>query len=97
MPNEYVPYSAAWFTLSLINAGLAQGKGRSGLKWWLGSLFLGPFATLLIVAWPAVQPGASELPEGPMGRTQATIVGLIAVVLVFAIVGLLANGFGAFG
>lgn len=45
-PTQYV---AGWGTLSLINAGLAQGKGRSGLAWWLLSLLLGPIATLLIV------------------------------------------------
>ncbi|TVQ28028.1 MAG: antitermination protein NusB, partial [Wenzhouxiangella sp.] len=28
-------WAAGWGTLSLINAGLAQGKGRSGLGWWL--------------------------------------------------------------
>ena len=39
-------------TLSLINAGLAQLKGRSGLGWWLASLFIGPIATLLIVVLP---------------------------------------------
>lgn len=49
-------YSAGWFTLSLINAGLAQGKGRSGLAWWLVSLILGPLATLLIVVLPRVWP-----------------------------------------
>jgi len=38
-----------WGTLSLINAGLAQSKGRSALAWCLGSLFLGPICTLLIV------------------------------------------------
>ncbi len=42
-------YAVGWFTLALINAGLAQGKGRSGLGWWFASLFLGPIATLLIV------------------------------------------------
>jgi hypothetical protein len=41
-----------WFTLSLINAGLAQGKGRRGLIWWLWSLLLGPLVTLLIVIRP---------------------------------------------
>jgi hypothetical protein len=41
-----------WLTLSLINAGLAQGKGRSGLAWWLISLLIGPLATLLIVILP---------------------------------------------
>ena len=45
-------YTVGWLTLSLINAGLAQGKGRSGLVWWLGSLLLGPIATLLIVLRP---------------------------------------------
>ena len=44
--NEFV---VGWGTLSLINAGLAQSKGRSGLNWWLLSLLLGPLATLLIV------------------------------------------------
>ncbi|MBC7967520.1 MAG: hypothetical protein H7Z17_16520 [Fuerstia sp.] len=40
-------------TLSLINAGLAQSKGRSGFLWWLLSLLLGPIATLLIVVLPS--------------------------------------------
>ena len=43
-------YAVGWFTLALINAGLAQGKGRSGLGWWAVSLLLGPIATFLIVA-----------------------------------------------
>ena len=42
-------FFVGWGTLSLINAGLAQAKGRSGLGWWLGSLLIGPLATLLIV------------------------------------------------
>jgi hypothetical protein len=42
-------YAIGWGTLALINAGLAQSKGRSGLLWFLGSLFLGPLATFLIV------------------------------------------------
>ena len=48
---SYPPeYAIGWGTLALINAGLAQGKGRSGLAWFLASLLLGPVATLLIVA-----------------------------------------------
>ena len=47
--NEPTQYVAGWGTLSLVNAGLAQSKGRSGLAWWLISLFLGPIATFLIV------------------------------------------------
>jgi len=44
-------YALGWGTLSLINAGLAQSKNRSGLLWWFLSLFLGPIATFLIVAF----------------------------------------------
>lgn len=47
-------YFVGWGTLSLINAGLAQSKGRSGLLWWQFSLFTGPIATLLIVILPKV-------------------------------------------
>ena len=47
-------YVVGWGTLSLINAGLAQSKGRSGLTWWLISLLIGPIATLLVVLLPAV-------------------------------------------
>lgn len=42
-------YFVGWGTLALINAGLAQGKNRSGLNWFLLSLLLGPIATLLLV------------------------------------------------
>jgi hypothetical protein len=43
-------YFVGWGTLALINAGLAQGKHRSGLNWFLISLLLGPIATLALVA-----------------------------------------------
>ena len=42
---------AGWGTLALINAGLAQSKGRSGGEWFLVSVFLGPLATLFLVAF----------------------------------------------
>ncbi|TKI54008.1 hypothetical protein E8L90_00230 [Brevibacillus antibioticus] len=48
MENQY---GVGWGTLALINAGLAQGKNRSGLNWFFLSLFLGPIATLIIVVW----------------------------------------------
>lgn len=44
-------YYVGWFTLALVNAGLAQGKGRSGLNWGLVSILLGPIATFLLVAF----------------------------------------------
>ncbi|MEK4092882.1 MULTISPECIES: hypothetical protein [unclassified Viridibacillus] len=46
MDNQYV---VGWGTLMLINAGIAQGKNRSGFNWFLLSLFLGPIATLVLV------------------------------------------------
>jgi len=61
MPTEY---AVGWFTLTLINAGLAQGKGRSGLAWWLVSLFLGPLATLVIVLLDPVKPQGATLEPG---------------------------------
>lgn len=46
MENEFF---VGWGTLALINAGIAQGKNRSGLNWFLLSLFLGPVATFCLV------------------------------------------------
>lgn len=45
-------YFVGWGTLALINAGLAQSKGRRGLIWFLISLLFGPLATLLLVVMP---------------------------------------------
>ncbi len=52
MMYHYLGFYVGWGTLSLINAGLAQCKGRSGLLWWLRSLLIGPIATFLIVILP---------------------------------------------
>lgn len=46
MENQYV---VGWGTLMLINAGIAQGKNRSGFNWFVLSLLLGPIATLILV------------------------------------------------
>ncbi len=48
-------YTVGWFTLALINAGLAQSKNRPGLIWFLVSLLLGPVATLLVVVWAPIK------------------------------------------
>jgi hypothetical protein len=48
--SEYSGFFVGWWTLSMINAGLAQSKNRSGLFWWLVSVPLGPVATFIIVA-----------------------------------------------
>jgi len=42
-------FAVGWFTLALINAGLAQSKNRSGLTRLMISLVLGPIATFIIV------------------------------------------------
>ena len=52
--HDQAQFFVGWGTLSLINAGLAQSKGRSGLVWWLLSLILGPIATFFIVVLPAI-------------------------------------------
>ena len=54
LEKNLIGYAIGWGTLTLINAGLAQSKGRSGLAWFLLSLLLGPIATLLIVVLPRV-------------------------------------------
>ena len=54
--HEHPEYFVGWGTLSLFNAGLAQAKGRSGLFWWIISLFIGPLATFLIVLLPKKLP-----------------------------------------
>lgn len=51
-------YYIGWGSLALINAGLAQGKNRSGLVWFLLSLILGPIATFILVAF------CDKLPTG---------------------------------
>ncbi len=53
---EYIQpsYYVEWFTLALLNAGIAQGKGRGGLVWFLISIFFGPLATLVLVLLPKV-------------------------------------------
>jgi hypothetical protein len=52
-------YAVGWGTLALINAGLAQSKGRSRLAWFLGSLLIGPIATFLIVVTDDPKPSVS--------------------------------------
>jgi hypothetical protein len=49
--TDTLAYSVGWFTLALINMGLAQSKNRIGSLWFLFSLFTGPFATFLLVTF----------------------------------------------
>jgi hypothetical protein len=54
-------YVVGWGSLALINAGLAQSKGQSGLFWFVLSLFIGPLATFIIVVF-------ARPPEAPKDR-----------------------------
>lgn len=45
---EKQQYAVGWLTLAFINANLAQVKGRSGLLYLIGSLFLGPIMTAIL-------------------------------------------------
>jgi biotin transporter BioY len=51
MPGQNAGFVVGWGTLALINAVLAQSHRRSGLGWFIASLFIGPFATLLLALW----------------------------------------------
>jgi hypothetical protein len=57
-------FVVGWGTLSLINAGLAQSKGKTRFGWFLGSLVLGPIATFLIVVLDSAPPPAKP-PSDP--------------------------------
>ena len=50
------PWFVGWGTLALINAGIAQGKNRSGLNWFLLSLLFGPIAAFFLVAFFPTRP-----------------------------------------
>ena len=78
-------YVVGWGTLALINAGLAQGKGRSGGNWFLLSLLLGPIATLAIVALDRVD---ASVPAAPMTQSTKVVAGaLLLVAAGLAVVG----------
>jgi hypothetical protein len=52
-------YAVGWGTLALVNANIAQLKGRSAGAWLLGSLVGGPILTfILLFITAAPKPGA---------------------------------------
>ena len=50
-------YFVGWGGLALINAALANLDGRGPLKYFLGSLFLGPIITIILAATRADDDG----------------------------------------
>ena len=49
-------YAVGWGTLALINANLAQLKGRSGFWWFIGSLIGGPVVTFFLALTEPARP-----------------------------------------
>jgi len=45
-------YFVGWGTLALLAAGVAQGKERGGLLWFILALLFGPLAILILVLLP---------------------------------------------
>ncbi len=41
-------YALGWGSLALVNAALANAAGRGPLKYFLGSIFLGPIITIVL-------------------------------------------------
>lgn len=57
MTHSQVVYSistALWTSLAFLNARLAESKSDRPFKWFMLSLWLGPLASLLILARPVV-------------------------------------------
>lgn len=48
MANNLEEYAVGWGALALINANISQLKGRSGFRWFVGSLIGGPVITFLL-------------------------------------------------
>lgn len=51
-------YFIGWGGLALINAALANMDGRGPLKYFLGSLLIGPFITLILATTKEAGAGA---------------------------------------
>lgn len=64
-------YFVGWFTLALINANIAQIKGRRGLSWFLASLLVGPVATFVLLFVEPVDPNSrgGGYPDIPVSRS----------------------------
>ena len=72
--------------MALINAGLAKGKRRSALFWFVLSLVFGPLATLLIVLLPA--------PTGevrPLRRVDWVVMVVAVTLLALSVVAILVS------
>jgi hypothetical protein len=57
---EHEAFGIGWMTLAMLNAGIAQGKNRGGMNWFLLSLLFGPLATFFLVAFFPKEPAVAE-------------------------------------
>ena len=67
-------YALGWGSLAFVNAALANAAGRGPLKYFLGSLFLGPIITIILAATYEDSQGRlrlSELWKGDKGTSRA--------------------------
>jgi len=107
-PDGWLLNGGGWFVLALVNAGLAEQKNRARGAWFVASLFLGPFATFLIVVWEPVTEASLEalhplIKPDDRYLTLAFLVFVLTGVLIFlAVLGndwymWTASGFGAAG
>ena len=60
MSDQRTSFAVGWGSLALINAALAQAHRRSGLRWFVVSLLVGPLATLLLALWYRAPVGPAE-------------------------------------
>jgi hypothetical protein len=88
--SETTGYAVGWGALALINAGLAQGKGRPGAIWFLISLVLGPIATLVIVLLPRQAVDPTVMSGGwrprPFERLDWIVLGVVVAVIIATVI-----------
>ncbi|MBC7517281.1 MAG: hypothetical protein H7248_00085 [Microbacteriaceae bacterium] len=96
--NIWFLNGGAWFALAVVNAGLAEQKGRGRLVWFLVSLIAGPLATVAIVM-------RAKVPATPVAKLHPLTVAVdryivLACIFLTAALGFfviaLGNGYWAF-
>lgn len=98
-----------WLVLALLNARWARGMNRSGMNWFVISLFVGPHAAVLIRVWPRLPESGSPgwtprqfVSGGAVALTGASVCAWLALArdggrLLWTMCALCLIGAGAFG
>ena len=58
-PSVSGAIAALWLTAAILAGGYARTRNRSAWTWFLLTVFLGPIAAFLLVAWPPRDGAAS--------------------------------------